>query len=386
MITKVYARNYRSLGDVEVELGRLTVLVGQNGSGKSNFVDVLHFLADALSHGLDTAVANRHGIGSIPRWPPRRPYDVALRIGFREVPVSFHTASGDAQGDGEYGLEIKSVRQGQYEVKREHLSIAAGDELEHFEVARGEVIECSHESLVGNAVPRTSLLAPAFPALPSVDFVRNVASFGFYSIFPNVLGEPQKPSAEWPLDSHGSNLSSVLRGMREADSEFLPEVTAALGQLVPGIRDVKVSQVGGYLALKLLHDGGDGPGHWFDASQESDGTLRVLGVLTALYQDPAPGLVAIEEPELTVHPGMLPLLRDCIQEAAAKRTQVIITTHSPDLMSLFDVDALRVVEMTESGTQIGPVADWQRQAIRDELFSPGDIARAEGLQIAGPAE
>ena len=56
MITKVHARNYRSLGDVEVELGPLTVLVGPNGSGKSNFVDVLHFLTDAFRHSLDAAI------------------------------------------------------------------------------------------------------------------------------------------------------------------------------------------------------------------------------------------------------------------------------------------------------------------------------------------
>jgi len=82
---------------------------------------------------------------------------------------------------------------------------------------------------------------------------------------------------------------------------------------------------------------------------------------------------------------VLPLLRDCIVEAAEKRTQVIITTHSPDLMSLFGVDVLRVVEMTDEGTKIGPVAEWQKQSIREQLFSPGEIARMEGLRMETPA-
>jgi predicted ATPase len=385
MTTKVHARNYRSLGDVEVELGPLTVLVGPNGSGKSNFVDVLHFLTDAFTHGLQTAVDRRHGIAEVRRWAPRAPRSVAVHVGFEGMPIPVAPPSRELTATGHYSLEIGNLPEGQYEVRREHLAVTAGEWARHFEVARGKVIACSDASVVGSALLPSDLWAPRTVLALVPHVVRYIRSFGFYSIFPNVLREPQKPGTEWPLEPHGGNLASVLRGMRKANSEFLPEVARALGHVVPGIKDVKVSQVGGYLALKLLHDDGNGRRHWFDASQESDGTLRVLGILTALYQDPPPPLMAIEEPELTVHPGMLALLRDCIVEAAKKRTQIIITTHSPDLMSLFDVDVLRVVEMTDEGTKIGPVAEWQKQSIREQLFSTGELMRAEGLWIDVPA-
>jgi predicted ATPase len=98
-----------------------------------------------------------------------------------------------------------------------------------------------------------------------------------------------------------------------------------------------------------------------------------------------PTLIVYEEPENGLYARSLRSLFELISEAS-QYTQVIITTHSPDLMSLFDVDALRVVEMTPEGTKIGPVADWQRQAIRDRLFPPGEIMRMEGLQMAARAE
>jgi predicted ATPase len=387
MITKVHARNYRSLGDVEVELGPLTVLVGPNGSGKSNFVDVLRLLADALTHGLDTAMVNRHGIEEMRRWSPSKPYDIALQVDFHGLDVSRRAPRRrELRVDAQYGFEVKSLRGGQYEVKREHLQLEAGGKAEYFLVEKGRVVRSSEDYLAGLRAEPSTLLAPVFRSRHSFYLFRGIRSFGFYSIFPNDLREPQKPSTERPLDGHGGNLSSVLRGMGKASSRFLPEVKTALGRVVPGIEDLQVRQVGGYLALKLLHKDGKGRRYWFDASQESDGTLRVLGVLTALYQDPPPGLIAIEEPELTVHPGMLALLRDCIVEAAEKRTQVIITTHSPELMSLFDVDVLRVVEMTDEGTRIGPVADWQKKVVHDELFLPGELVRIEGLQMQPAGE
>ncbi|MBM3501012.1 MAG: hypothetical protein FJX74_20355, partial [Armatimonadetes bacterium] len=380
MITKVHARNYRSLGDVEVELGPLTVLVGPNGSGKSNFVDVLHFLKDAFTHGLDAAIARRGGIGDMRRWSLGRPRDIALRLEFSRLwspQLRFLSPLALATANGRYGLEIGSASAGQCEVKGERLHIKWEGPPEGYEIRGGKVTESTCE--LATIVPTSSILAPTHPGLLVAGLVETIRGYGFYSILPNVLREPQKPGNDWPLDTHGSNLSSVLRGMRKADSRFLPEVVRALGYVVPGIQDVRVVQVGGYLALKLLHEDGKGRRHWFDAAQESDGTLRVLGVLTALYQDPPPALIAIEEPELTVQPGALALLRDCIVEAADKRTQVIITTHSPDLMSLFDVDVLRVVAMTEGGTRIGPVAEWQKQSVRDQLFSPGELMLAEGL-------
>ena len=81
MIGQLKVKNYRSLADVTVSFDVLTVLVGLNGSGKSNLVDVLRFVSEALTHGLDSAVIKRHGMSALRRWSGKgRPYDVEIGL------------------------------------------------------------------------------------------------------------------------------------------------------------------------------------------------------------------------------------------------------------------------------------------------------------------
>ena len=155
----------------------------------------------------------------------------------------------------------------------------------------------------------------------------------FYHIFPDALREPQMMSSKYPLDEHGENLASVLADMKVKKSTYMPEPISVLGQVVPGVKDISVTRAGGHLVIGLLHqEGADSEkGIWLDASQESDGTLRTLGLLVALYLDPTPPFIAIEEPELTIHPGALSILADVISETS-HRAAVLVTTHSPELL------------------------------------------------------
>ena len=118
---------------------------------------------------------------------------------------------------------------------------------------------------------------------------------------------------------------------------------------------------------------------WLSAAQESDGTLRMAGIITALLQEPPLTLIGIEEPELTVHPGALPLLYDFLVQAS-ERSQVLITTHSPDLLSLLKPKEVRVVERHEGITTVTRMHESQRTAVHKRLFTPGDLMRMEGLR------
>jgi len=89
--------------------------------------------------------------------------------------------------------------------------------------------------------------------------------------------------------------------------------------------------------------------------------------------------VGIEEPELNIHPGALMVLRGAL-DLASRRTQVLITTHSPDLLDKFPPESFRVVEMEDGITQVGPMVTYQQEAIRDRLFTPGELFRIEDLR------
>jgi predicted ATPase len=82
---------------------------------------------------------------------------------------------------------------------------------------------------------------------------------------------------------------------------------------------------------------------------------------------------------LTVHPGALPLLFDYLKQAS-RRSQVIITTHSPDLLDLMDVEDVRVVTREQGITRVEVMAEKQRTAVRSRLVSLSEVMRAEGLQ------
>src|SRR4029078_3806162 len=107
---------------------------------------------------------------------------------------------------------------------------------------------------------------------------------------------------------------------------------------------------------------------------------RLLGLLLAIYQPQRPSLAAIEEPEATVHPAVAELVLQVLLDAAEDR-QVLITTHSPDILDAKELsdDQIRVVTMAHGRTSIGPLAQASRQAIREHLYTPGELLRSNEL-------
>lgn len=385
IITRLRVRNYRSLAEVDIHLAPLTVLVGPNGAGKSNVVDVLRFVRDALTRGLDAAVLDRHGMSAIRQWSGKgRPYDVHIQLSLQGQSWS-----------GEYGFTLGSERRGEYRVKWEKCSVTEeggadgeGPVPSTLETKNGKWLQLP-KGAQEHLAPERQLVSTTALMLPTVGYVLPgayplyyfLSGMGFYTLYPDNLRSPQKAANPAVLSESGYNLASVLRNLKRSKSPRLSSMLEALGKVVPGVRDYSVAQVGGYLVTRLHHAPAEGvdSGPAFELAQESDGTLRMLAILTALYQDPSRSLLTIEEPELTIHPGALGVLRDVLQEASL-RSQIVITTHSPDLVAGLPADVLRAVEKVNGVTRVGPITDAQREAIDEMLFSPGELMRMEGLR------
>jgi predicted ATPase len=152
-------------------------------------------------------------------------------------------------------------------------------------------------------------------------------------------------------------------------------------QVTGDIVNVRAVPVGGYYTAEFEHKTG-GSTRWFSAGQESDGTLRIAGILTALLQDQAPSVIGIEEPELTINPGLLPLLYDYIR-AASEHTQIILTTHSPDFLDLIPIEQVRAVGRVDGVSSIGPVSPDQVEMVRKDLLSTGELLRTGGIRPEG---
>lgn len=384
MISHLKVKNYRSLADVTVDFETLTVLVGLNGSGKSNLVDVLRFVTEALTRGLDAAILRRHGMSALRRWSGkgRRP---DLEIELRASHNGYLTAH--------YQLTLGSKVGGEYYVKFEQCEVRDQTGPLPMLVGRFATVDGEWFASPMEVAPALQPTALALPLLAGLEPFRQVydllTNMSFYNIVPNDLAEPQKPANAYPLMERGDNLASLLRDLRRSHSDISRELEDALNSVMGDVLGYQVAQVGGYLVTKLRHVGtSEDQQPLFELSQESDGTLRMLGILSALYQTPPRGLIVLEEPELTIHPGAMGLLWEEIVATTQRRegqTQVILTTHSPDLLDKCEADQIRVVEKINGITHVGPVAEEQKQIIQQNLFAPGQLLQAQGLRRAGTA-
>ncbi len=369
MITKLIISNFRSLGkDVEMRPGRLNFLVGPNGGGKSNALHALTFVREAVSMGLPGAVANNNGIEAIRRHSAGHPYNVKIDL---EIAL--------ADGAANYGFEITGERNEEYRVKREWARLSRNGAEAQFETREGKWI--GPENLSPNLTDQTLAITTVGGDerfKPLWEFLANMV---VYSVYPDVLREPQKFSNETPMKPRGNNWVSIL--YQQAKNGWDRDLAAALNKLTGDIDGVRVVKTSGFLMAEFSHQTSHAKAKkWFGADLESDGALRVAGLLTALLQEPALPVIGMEEPELTVHPGALPLIYDHLLEAS-QRSQIFVTTHSPLLLDYLDLDKSRVfiVQREKGVTSVRPMSEGQKEAVRKRLLTLGDMMISGELQL-----
>ena len=411
MIKYIKVEHYKSLDNIELELSPVTVLVGANGTGKSNFVDAIRFMKDAVQFDLDRAVSERHGIDSIRQWSPRRPFNLKIELGL-------HRSN---ERHGKYAVTLASQR-GKFQIVREEAqwnevtkkySIGnlndpdyPGDRIPtnvstRLVRNRDGNVEWT-ETKDGNTEQKTAKVefkdelllsgsAGSFARYPWIH-IPGLRYFGMrglsvalhdietYSIFPNVLRTPQTPSVDTRLHSTGDNLTSIFKAMSRTKrgSAARAEITGSLKKIMPNLDAIVIQSVGGLMVPAFRVKESDGTRHDFNVSQISDGTLRVLGLLTALYQPNRPSVIALEEPEQTVNPAVLAVIAEAIKDVGNK-SQVIVTTHSPHFIDQFEPEEIRAVEMIDNLTKISAIADAQRRVVRERLFTLGELMTVEGL-------
>jgi predicted ATPase len=209
---------------------------------------------------------------------------------------------------------------------------------------------------------------------------------GFYNLNPKLMRELQKPQDGRLLKPAGENIASVIRQLeRTASTSVLDGISEYLHAMAPTVHGVRHTSIGPMETLEFRQDITDSNQPWrFLAQNMSDGTLRALGVLTALFQgqgEEPSRLVAIEEPETALHPGAFAALREALKRAAEQR-QVLITSHSPLLLDdpELPADSLLAVVSTGGETQIAPADPASREALQSDLFTAGELLRLNQLE------
>ena len=374
-ITKVTLRNYKSIASCEVQLRPLMFLVGPNGAGKSNFLDSLRFVADALNLSLDHAIRDRGGIDNIRRRSGGHPNHLSIRLDF-----------DSPEGFGHYAFRISALQRGRYKVQKEECVLRSTQQPtqeDYFYVENGTVTDASVEMVPAAATDRLYLVNAS--GLPEFRPVYDALSrMGFYSLNLDKIRDLQAPDPGDLLIRNGSNLTSVLARLSDPVKRRIEEYLAAV---VPGVHGVKVKKFGPKETLEFRQDVAGAKHPWrFLANNMSDGTLRALGILVALFQgnnDPKKRvlLVGVEEPEIALHPAAAGVLLDALRDAADK-TQIIVTSHSPDLLDDKDLDpgSILAVEARDGTTIIAGIDEAGKSALRDRLYTTGELLRLNQLQ------
>jgi predicted ATPase len=378
-LTRVILKNYKSIAGCDVRLPPLCFLVGRNGAGKSNFLDALRLVSDALNTSLDHALRDRNGINEVRRRSAGHPTHFGIRLEFRLPNEAY----------GFYAFRVGSQKDGGFEVQKEECRIYENNALDvnpiYFGIENGQVKESSIAMPPAAKSDRLYLVN-----LSGFDEFRplydSLSRMGFYNLNPDVIRTEQPPDVGLVLKRDGSNLASVLEKLAASAPGAKQKIEEYLSRVVPDIKGVTVRSVLSKEALEFRQatQGSDEPWRFFAANM-SDGTLRALGILVAIFQSEAtktnpPPLIGIEEPESALHPAAAGALRDALS-AAGQRTQVLVTSHSPDLLDDKSVSADSILSVVnESGvTSIAAVDPASRSAIRDGLYTVGELLRTDQL-------
>lgn len=373
-LSNIVLQRFRSFPRDVVEFDNPTFLVGQNGSGKSNFVDTFAFLSEVMASPLQAAFDRRGGFSTVANRSSARgrPSNLGLKVTLSDLNGGSRAAR--------YAFELRAMKTYGFMVVREQCIVTRPDGERNWFDRKGTSFASSARSLE----PAMDANALALPLIGGdVRFqsvMRFLANMQTYRIEPAVLREMQDPDGGMRLRPDGGNAASVLREIMRESPEGWSRIRELLRSIVPSTVDVKPKKHGNKLTLEFLQDWATSEPVRFESFSMSDGTLRALGLLAAVFQRPSPSVLVIEEPEMTMHPGALGSVLDVVRHAS-RFMQVIVTTHSPDILDAPWITdrQLRVVNWDRGTSHVAPVSGSARNALQKHLMGAGELLRSNAL-------
>ncbi len=323
-IDKLTIKGFKSLQDVELELGQLNVLIGPNGAGKSNFVSFFHMLRELLDKRLQLWVAKRGGANRVLTYGAKRTPQMSSEIQF---------------DDSSYQIDLEYTDADVLVFAGESIIYHADRKEAHFLIGHTEA------KLRDNIAH--GLLSEA-PGMPENQGYLSLFNWRIYHFHDTSNTARVKLTGQLHDNQHlrsdASNLAAYLYMLKHGYEETYREIVEIVRLAIPFFSDFVLDPEplnSNSIMLKWRHKAYD---YLFIPSQLSDGSLRFICLVTALMQPDPPSTIIIDEPELGLHPHAIHLL-GALLRSASKKMQVIVATQSTLLLDEFDVDDLIVVEL-----------------------------------------
>ena len=352
---------FGSLRDVHLQPGRLTVLVGANGSGKSNVLRALQMVPLMRTGSLQRFVGEAGGAAALLHYGPKRTPMLSVRLEFCQA--------------------------GKYNTYEARLGFAAGDRLMYMDELVGYQASASSPPRVtslgaGHWESELTAQKDADPTARTVSsWLSQLTFFHFHDTsMTAALRTHARPDDDQFLRSNGSNLAAYLRRLAQSDEEDDRKAWRRINQIVrriaPAIKELAPTVVN---ASAVRLDWIDDQDERFGTHQLSDGTLRTIALVTALAQPTRtlPRFMSIDEPELGLHPAAIALLAE-LARSISRHTQVLFATQSTEFLNHFQPDEVVVVDRVGGASTLtrpepDVLAQWLEDYSLAEVFDKGVI-------------
>ena len=386
-IIKLNVSNFRSFKNLKIDdLRNLTILVGANASGKSNFVEIFRFLRDISNHGLRNAISMQGGIEYLGNVSIGYSKPLTIKV-VCEVDESFATDHEDkiigvetTQLTYEFGLQFEE-KESDFQIikdilKREYKFVELHKDNEKFiekkKIGSGQVsLFRKNDELDFNYKLPKNLLSMDIKKLvffmPPED-KRNLPSktllleTPFFTILPFLYRtpfndiplynfDPKLPRRSTPitgkreLEEDGSNLAIVLKNIIENEDKKR-KFTNLVSDLLPFVEDIQVERFMDKSLFFVVQEEYNEK-IYLPASLLSDGTIAVTSLITALYFEKK-SISIFEEPIRNIYPALVPKMMDMMKEVS-KEKQVIVTTHNPQVVKHAGLDNLLFIQRDKQG-------------------------------------
>ena len=375
--SRLTIKGFRRLRDVDLHLRPLNVLIGVNGVGKSSILDVFDLLAASASGNLAATMAEMGGMNSLlTKDGKTTSVHLQLRSHQEAVPALDYDVRLTRQG---YGYVISEEV---LEAFGPPASTAPGRYID----SREAIVEYWHDGKIFTPDWDYKRLETALSQTPKMyreaeGFRRRVDDISEIYHGLNVsqngpVRQPQIVSSASTPGVDGASLVSCLYTIRETEHDRFEAIEDAIRAAFPTFERLDFPPLSaGRITIAWHERGFTEP---FFPNELSEGTLRFIWLVTLLQSPGLPEITLIDEPEVSLHPGMLRLLTELMREASL-RTQLIVATHSDRFVRFLEPSELMVCDKDESGGMTAEWADkvdlkdWLEDYTLDQLWSQGII-------------
>lgn len=394
MLTKIRVQNFKSLRNVQVDLGPRNVLVGANMAGKSNVIDLFRFIYDMTfprqpsSGALSTAVFARGGFSEIV-WKGGNDQLI-------ELALSGTTVAHGPEWGWEYWVSIQGETHGNFRIVGETFRIQRSnlpmDDLIEMVGPERHFCNIQHQRLASVTDSFRSILEFEIPSWPG-NFLRSaIAKWRFYELVPSLMRIPNQTAAATFLQEHGENLSQWLLNLQaEHYDDSFARIQSVLRDALPqvtGLFNSPTQQSTVALGSREKH-----LTRPITLPQMSAGELAFIAFLSLIYAPPdrAGNLYCIEDIENYLHPSLIETLLEVLRQSQEEwehdreAPQILMTTHSPLVVDKMKLDEIIFVEKRDGATVCNRPSDKPhlRKLLQDEEIGLGDLVYTGALSDVG---